>query len=1794
MHRIFLTCFVFLCHFFIHSEIEIDDETFLEKAIEEVEDTKYMVDLKGCPNATVGNCVNAITGSFSDGRVDMEVRGSNPITLARSFNSSMRDRGSLCHAWNINLPGKVTAYHSEDENRNVIDRVTLLKHGSSEFAFEGIKDSSKVPSKQLHHGVTNCSSGILTAKNNIKNLRFKSKKKSDKCSLKLSEFENLKFNKFHSKDNEIDYSLSMHNFPNRCSLKYNYDKSDRLKSILSTGSHEKEMGSLRWLYPYDFEKTPMVTIQSDDGREIIYQFKKMQSKDSDSSYRYCLSEVISEHIPHQKYKYEFLSKKKPDLLKKISLPDGRFKKISYYRYKTKNYVFETPNFISDKKDSRVGRVRILSAPVGYDKSAIPTYTFDYHTGHKHATEKPEKGYTDVYDAYKNKIRYIYDRQHRLDAIISYSKDGSVYRKEQMKWGAKDHDEYTCLLERTLLDGNNQKCFSRKYKYDKKGNVLQETVVGNLSGQGEKEVYVKQFTYTPANQIATEDDGFRIIKYDYYPDSDLIKRRWIISNSQICERYFYDYDANGSMISEIIDDGLDKNINNLTGVTQRFIKKIVPARNGLPKVIEEKVFDFKQHKEVLAKKLVNHYSHSGQLVKQEVYDADLNHIYSKEVGYDVQENVIWEINELGQQTSYGYDANKNRIFKQGPIAEYYNTYAYDYSNRLIREEEVHTDGKRYVKTYTYDYLGNRTSSTDYSGNITRYKYDEFNRIIETIYPTVIRPDETSYTSSEKVTYDVLNNINSRIDGNGQLTKYRFSSYGKAATLENPDGTIEKNIYRPDGVIQKTIMANGTSIEYEYDYKDRKTVEKRFSALRELLSIRTWTYNAFQLLSETDCNGNTTYFSYNSAGQLVKAKKGENETGYVYDSRGRKVEIWDKCQNNYFRKNICQYDNRNQVIEERIEDNFGNMLSLKCYSYDIHGNRTHTSTQSSNGLITKVIEYDTNKQVTKITHPNGEVTQFHRTYDHSDPWGNTVCYEIEIDPMGTHTCRTYNPVGKIAMEEHKSPLGDVLRRSTFCYDGNGNVIRKYEDLIIEGEIEKTILTKFEWDALNREVGIFEAYGTSEQKITRKEYNALGKISRIYKADGIIVDNLYDPQGRLTDLCDSKGEVHYRYTYDSNDNIFSVLDLKNDRQTIREYDFDDRVICEIMDSGLKQSYEYDAIGRITKIILPDQSEIVYEYDAKNLLKISRGDYEVSYNYDISGKIQSISLPHNHGEITYDYDCAMRLINIASPYYSQVIPEGGYDGCNRLLKSNQTDSIGTVNLVYDYDFLHQLISEKGDVSHLYAYDSRFNRIKKDDTDYENNALNQLLSQGSTSYVYDKNGNQRSISREGKKIDCTYDALDRLITVEIGETRVKFVYDAFHRRMSKAVFEKVDGNWTEIYFEQYLYLFDTEFGAVNAEGKIVQLNMIGPGVESNSAAIELQGHLFIPFHDHRGNVVSLVEGTTGAVVETHRYTAYGEETVYDADGEKVDVSENPWRFSGKRLDAEIGLSYFGRRYYDSEVGKWTTPDPLWFEDGPNLYAYVHNSPILYMDPNGLFSIGPLNFTNGNFTVSFNYFEKVADFVTNAGRFIVGQPLVDTCTHEYCVSGKKYDNLSLTFMNGIWNTPEEARDSAKKFSMMAGGIQVRGIYNGSQGVFDLFEAMLNLGRVSTEPVSALKAMWMDAFSKMGPDGKILHSCHSQGSILTRLALLEMEPHLRERIHIIALCPAEYIEKELCGSVIHICSKNDPVTRIDVLGQIRCRDTIIWLDRHPDASWFDHFIDSPTFTNKLTEVMDKSLQKLGGA
>ena len=110
-------------------------------------------------------------------------------------------------------------------------------------------------------------------------------------------------------------------------------------------------------------------------------------------------------------------------------------------------------------------------------------------------------------------------------------------------------------------------------------------------------------------------------------------------------------------------------------------------------------------------------------------------------------------------------------------------------------------------------------------------------------------------------------------------------------------------------------------------------------------------------------------------------------------------------------------------------------------------------------------------------------------------------------------------------------------------------------------------------------------------------------------------------------------------------------------------------------------------------------------------------------------------------------------------------------------------------------------------------------------------------------------------------------------------------------------------------------------------------------------------FHnDHLGTPQAITDATGRKVWEAE-YDPFGKAIVnQDPDGDGQNVVNN-LRFPGQYYDAETGLHYNNHRDYDPATGRYLQPDPIGLEGGPNLYSYVQNNPLVFIDPDGLMKL---------------------------------------------------------------------------------------------------------------------------------------------------------------------------------------------------------------------------------------------------
>jgi RHS repeat-associated protein len=114
--------------------------------------------------------------------------------------------------------------------------------------------------------------------------------------------------------------------------------------------------------------------------------------------------------------------------------------------------------------------------------------------------------------------------------------------------------------------------------------------------------------------------------------------------------------------------------------------------------------------------------------------------------------------------------------------------------------------------------------------------------------------------------------------------------------------------------------------------------------------------------------------------------------------------------------------------------------------------------------------------------------------------------------------------------------------------------------------------------------------------------------------------------------------------------------------------------------------------------------------------------------------------------------------------------------------------------------------------------------------------------------------------------------------------------------------------------------------------------------------HIYFHLSDHLGSTAFVLDKDSGEVVERTTYQAYGAlETDYRP--ERWQANREEYKFTGKEEDIEVGLNYFGARYYSARLGRWISPDPLTVHAVSadlNPYAYVRGQVMASVDPRGL------------------------------------------------------------------------------------------------------------------------------------------------------------------------------------------------------------------------------------------------------
>jgi RHS repeat-associated protein len=297
---------------------------------------------------------------------------------------------------------------------------------------------------------------------------------------------------------------------------------------------------------------------------------------------------------------------------------------------------------------------------------------------------------------------------------------------------------------------------------------------------------------------------------------------------------------------------------------------------------------------------------------------------------------------------------------------------------------------------------------------------------------------------------------------------------------------------------------------------------------------------------------------------------------------------------------------------------------------------------------------------------------------------------------------------------------------------------------------------------------------------------------------------------------------------------------------------------------------------------------------------------------------------DLRYTYDAVGNILTIRD-YLDQTngIPQTQtytYDNMNRLASAKvENGDYGEYALEsYTYNTTYGNLTAKAGVSYLY-----------NDTAHKH-AVTHLNN--SQRYWYDANGNQitRILTIDGYNVtyNLTYDAENRLTGVS-GGASATFVYDGDGQRVKGTA-----GGVTTAYVGSH---FEWT-GSVSTMKRYYTAGGSRVAVRTGASTVNYL------LSDHLGST-AVTTDLNGVRTSEVRYMPWG------ADRYTYGTTPTTMRYTGQRSEASIGLYFYGARWYDPALGRFTSPDTVVpGNDSPvnwDRYSYVRNNPIASVDPTG-------------------------------------------------------------------------------------------------------------------------------------------------------------------------------------------------------------------------------------------------------
>jgi len=557
----------------------------------------------------------------------------------------------------------------------------------------------------------------------------------------------------------------------------------------------------------------------------------------------------------------------------------------------------------------------------------------------------------------------------------------------------------------------------------------------------------------------------------------------------------------------------------------------------------------------------------------------------------------------------------------------------------------------------------------------------------------------------------------------------------------------------------------------------------------------------------------------------------------------------------------------------------------------------------------------------------------------------------DANGNETSYAYDLLGRTTSQD--SPDSGMTR---WTYDSASNVIAKTTaNLAAEGssisyEYDQNRLTAVRYPDFpeNNVTYVYGTAGASQNRAGRVvrvtdgsgseeySYGRLGETVKRVKTvrdftsgaqqPSYVTGYNYDSFGRLQDMVYPDGE-RLDYQYDSGGRVSRVVGEKAGRSY--EYvhglfydEFENRTYMET-GNGVRTRYMYDPLSRRLS-------------DLRSVTPAGKVFQAVDYAYDDVGNVLSLrnnvavgSDSERQGPITqtFTYDRLYRLTEASGTYeyapkkFSRYSLDVAYDSISNITAKNQA---------------HDLVQSSGQTATQrktsYAWDYQ----------YSAGQPHAATSIGDRRSTYDLNGNQLGFedTTSGTRRTIQWDEENRIRSISDNGQQSSYKYNAAGERVVKR-----GPQGQTVYVNQ-------SFAVRNGTEQTKHI-FLGDSLLTSKLVKDRspESESYYYHSDHVGSS-NYVTDARGQVLEHSEYFPFGEPWVE----ERTNTQSTPYRFTGKELDEETGLYYYGARYYDPQTSLWQSTDPIVQQPGSvrsarpsdlSVYAYARQNPLKYNDPDG-------------------------------------------------------------------------------------------------------------------------------------------------------------------------------------------------------------------------------------------------------